>query len=497
VKEVQQNNNIIPDSWLKYILFYAISLLFILINAYLVVKKDTLLGIGIPILFAILLTAIYSYDKLIWITVLFAPLSVPLQSLIYGLPLDMHLPTEPLIFGILILFFISMAQGKRIGKDIIRHPISIAIYFYLAWLLLTTITSSMPLVSIKFLLSQTWFIVVYFFILAYIFKKQQNIEKFLWLFFLPMVPVMLYTISRHLSYGLHDNQAAHWIMYPFYKDHTSYGAGIAMCIPFLLGFLFAGWVKIKYKFWLLGLTAFFVIAEVLSFSRASWLSLFAAAGVWVIIKLKIKFRTIAIIFVSLLLIVLTFQHQILQRLERNSQDSSANLMEHFSSMSNISTDASNLERLNRWHCAILMFKEKPILGWGPGTYAMQYAPFQKASMRTIISTNSGDGGNAHSEYLGAMAESGVLGLLTFVALIVVVLTIAIRAYSATDDKRLKTFLLSAMLGLITYYTHGILNNFLDMDKISIPFWGFTAIIVAIDLHIKKQKQSNIVETTKK
>jgi hypothetical protein len=31
-------------------------------------------------------------------------------------------------------------------------------------------------------------------------------------------------------------------------------------------------------------------------------------------------------------------------------------------------------------------------------------------------------------------------------------------------------------------THGFLNNFLDTDKLSVPFWGFTAIIVALDVY---------------
>ncbi|HNZ72286.1 MAG TPA: O-antigen ligase family protein [Prolixibacteraceae bacterium] len=493
MKEVQQNNNIIPDSWLKYILFYAISLLFIFINAYLVVKKDTLFAVALPVLFAVLLTALYSYDKLIWIAILFAPLSVPLKAITSGLPIDMHLPTEPLIFGTLLLFILSIAQGKRIGTNLTRHPVSIVLYFYLGWMLLTSITSTLPMVSFKYLLSRTWFIVVFFFILAYLFEKEKNIEKFLWMFLIPLVPVMLFTIGRHLSYGLHDNQAAHWVMYPFFKDHTSYGAVLAMCLPFLIGFSFSGWIKQKYKIWIWGLTGFYILAELLSYSRAAWLSLMAAGGVWVVMKLKIKFKTIAITFVSLLLIVFAFQDQILQRLERNSQDSSANLTEHLTSMTNISTDASNLERLNRWHCAIKMFNEKPFFGWGPGTYAMNYAPFQKASMRTIISTNSGDGGNAHSEYLGSMAESGFIGTLSFIAIIIVVLATGINAYSKTSDKRLKMLLISSILSLITYYTHGILNNFLDMDKVSIPFWGFTAIIVAIDLQIKRQKNTRLEE----
>jgi hypothetical protein len=42
--------------------------------------------------------------------------------------------------------------------------------------------------------------------------------------------------------------------------------------------------------------------------------------------------------------------------------------------------------------------------------------------------------------------------------------------------------LALLLGLTTYYLHGLLNNFLDTDKASALFWGFTAAIVAIDIY---------------
>jgi O-antigen ligase len=177
------------------------------------------------------------------------------------------------------------------------------------------------------------------------------------------------------------------------------------------------------------------------------------------------------------------------QLEQNSTDSSANLTEHISSMTNISTDASNLERINRWQSAIAMFKEKPLFGWGPGTYAMNYAPFQLTGQRTIISTNAGDGGNAHSEYLGALSESGMPGMISFMLIIIVVLYTAINAYTRTSNKKLKTLLLASITALVTYYTHSFLNNFLDTDKVAIPFWGFTAIIVAIDIYTKQENHT--------
>ena len=43
---------------------------------------------------------------------------------------------------------------------------------------------------------------------------------------------------------------------------------------------------------------------------------------------------------------------------------------------------SNLERINRWQSAFRLFKERPILGWGPGAYQFVYAPYQKAKEKT-------------------------------------------------------------------------------------------------------------------
>ena len=49
--------------------------------------------------------------------------------------------------------------------------------------------------------------------------------------------------------------------------------------------------------------------------------------------------------------------------------------------------------------------------------------------------------------------------------------------------------LSIYLGLLTYFIHGVLNNYLDTDKASAPFWGFLAILVALDLSLRKTESS--------
>ncbi len=467
---------------IKISLFYLISISFILLNIWFVVKKDMMVVNALPFVLAIVLVVIFSFDKIIYLIVFFTPLSIPLRQIMPGLGFDMYLPTEPLLFGLLILFLFKILHERNFDRKILLHPVSLAIYLNLFWILLTTLTSTMPVVSIKFLLSRIWFIVGLYLLTAKLFSNGKNLEKYVWLYVISLGVVVLYSTFRHLGYGLWNKQAAHFVVNPFYNDHTSYGAVLAMYLPFLVMFSFNAFFKRKLKLISLGVLGIIFLGFILSYSRAAWLSIIVALGVWGIIKLKIRFKPILITIVSVITLFLLFQTQIVMKLEQNSEQSSANFMKHISSMSNITTDASNLERINRWSCAIRMFADKPIFGYGPGTYMFKYAPYQLKSDRTIISTNAGDRGNAHSEYLGPLAESGVLGLLSFLLIIGVVIYTAVNTYTRLKDARLKSFVLAALISLITYYIHGFLNNFLDTDKLSVPFWGFTAMIVAIDIY---------------
>ncbi len=149
-------------------------------------------------------------------------------------------------------------------------------------------------------------------------------------------------------------------------------------------------------------------------------------------------------------------------LERNRQDSSTDFIEHVQSIYNISSDASNLERINRWQAGIRMFQDRPWMGgWGgPGTYQFLYAPFQRSKEKTIISTNLGDMGNAHSEYIGPLAEQGGLpGLLTISFVVVIGVYTALKVRKRSNNPEVRMISLVVIISLVTYFTHGFLNNF--------------------------------------
>ena len=132
--------------------------------------------------------------------------------------------------------------------------------------------------------------------------------------------------------------------------------------------------------------------------------------------------------------------------------------------------------------------QKPLFGWGPGTYQFKYASYQISTEKTSISTNSGERGNAHSEYIGPLAETGVPGLLSFLGIIVAALLTAAKLIYHSKNKKTRVFAMTLMLGLITYFVHGTLNNFLDTDKASVPFWGFMAMLVMMDVNERNKEE---------
>jgi hypothetical protein len=58
----------------------------------------------------------------------------------------------------------------------------------------------------------------------------------------------------------------------------------------------------------------------------------------------------------------------------------------------------------------------------------------------------------------------------------------IRVYNTSKRRSVRIFSLAVLVGLVSYYLHGMLNNFLDTDKISVLFWGFTGMLVAMDIY---------------
>lgn len=465
-------------------------LLFIGLLGYGMWVDESLISL-LPFVFLVMFVAVF-YTEHTFFFILFAtPLSINIEEYTNGFGL--FLPTEPLLFGTMILLLLQHFKYEVFPSYLKKSPIIWAVSFYLLWMLVASITSEYPVVSLKYLLAKLWFIVPILLYGSAIFIQPKKIHWFLWLFITAMIVVILYTLAVHVQYRFGEKES-HWVMWPFFKDHTIYGALVALVVPLIFAFYKVQKNAPILRFILFGFLVVSLIGLYFSYTRAAWLSVVLGLVVWFLVKYRIKFSFLLTIGIVGGIYIWSSWVSIQQDLSRNKNEhTTEDFGKRLQSATNVTTDASNLERINRWTCAIDMFNERPLFGFGPGTYAFEYARFQRPENKTIISTNFGNLGNAHSEFLGALSEMGLIGMLSFIAIVIAVFYEGITLYHSwpASDKTTRTILIGFIVALSTYFIHGLLNNFLDTDKAAVPVWTMCAIFIALKEKLRRTKTSKI------
>lgn len=469
--------------------FYLITGCFALIVAYSLIKGMMFMA-GLPVFFLMCLLMVFRLDLIAFFSVIITPFSINLAHTSVGI--GVSLPSEPLMFGLFLLFWLKVFEQGGLDRKLLYHPVTLVILLHMGWYLITTITSTMPLVSIKSTLARYCYISVYYFMFIYLFRKKENIRAFLWAYLIPLVLVIVYTIIVHAAGGFTED-VAHTAMVPFYNDHTAYAAVVSFFIPLLFAFSFDTSYSKRSRSISVLLLLLLIAAIVLSYTRAAWIGLVAAFICYLAFILRLKSVLIYGGFMMLIVLAFLFRTQITMQLEGNEEVSSDDYASHVQSIGNISSDDSNIERLNRWACALRMFADHPVLGVGPGTYMFKYGAYQKFSERSGISTNFAEGGGSHSEYLGPLSEQGFMGPIIVIALIVAVAQTSANYMRRTKNQSNKYLARAVLLGLVTYWVHGVLNYFLDTEKASVPYWGFIGILVALQLN-DETESSPVIST---
>lgn len=432
---------------------------------------------------------------LVWFFMMYRDESLALMALATPFAVDyalignmsLSMPVEPMMIVFTVVFLFQELLMRSYDKRVLRHPVSILIMLSLVWMVFTSVVSLKPVESFKYTAVRLWFVIPFFYATAQSFQKVRHIRLFYWAYALSLsVVVVITTVKTMQRFG--ELQMLHHVMQPFYNDHTAYGCIIALMLPLAAYFALEPRTRLWKRIVAVSLTVLLLVGLGLSYCRAAWISVVGAIAVYLLVRLGVRMRWLVISAALLLGLFFAFQDDIMYELGKNKQDSSFTLADQVKSISNISTDASNLERLNRWSAAFRMWKDQPLTGIGPGAYQFIYGPYQRSDMMTIISTNDGDMGNAHSEYIGPLTEQGVPGALLMLAIFVATFVTGERVYRTAVDRRKGHLALVLAVSLFTYYVHGIMNNFLDTDKLSVPFWAFTAAIVAIDIVTEKKPQ---------
>jgi O-antigen ligase len=415
---------------------------------------------GAGLVLALLLTDV----RRLWLTAIFlTPFSLNLEDYVEGAAIV--LPTD---FFALVLCGVALLKPDFL-QSTRQNPTAFAVFVYMAWLFLCVFFSSRPVVSLKFCLSYSWHLIAFLFFSARFFSEKKNIEKALGWLTAAACTVAVYTLIRHGRTGFSFGHS-YGVMQPFYKEHTAYAASLAAVWGYAVVFAFH-----RRNVYYAIAAALLTVAVVFSYTRGAWLGMTAWMALWAGLWMWRKRRR-ALILLAAVFALAAFAVSQFSADKSQKDDTRKSLADRFVSTFNTGTDVSNRERFNRWVAAVHMAAERPWFGFGPGAYAMEYAPYQQAAFRTKISTNQGDVGSAHNEWLLALSESGIIGMILLSVLFGVPYLAALRAVLQNRDR---VFHLAALAAMTTFYVHAGVNNFLDQDKVSVPVFLSWALVIAL------------------
>jgi O-antigen ligase len=273
----------------------------------------------------------------------------------------------------------------------------------------------------------------------------------------------LYGAARIISLGagLH---AAYGAARPFFPEHGTYSAFLAMLLPLalLLAVERRGPGRWGYALVLLSLA----LGIVFSFTRAAWLSVAVVLPLTVLIwsRRRRSARPFLVSVIALSLAVAVVSGVGARR----------SLTRHAESITDTAS-VSNLERLNRWIAALNMAENRPWMGVGYGAYPVEYPRYRR---KLIVTEESTRNMGAHSEPLRLLSETGVIGLGAALWLLLAAARVGLRTVRDGDPGS-RLLALGILAGLGTYAVHGLFNSYLAADKVAVPFWTGLGVLAAL------------------
>lgn len=199
----------------------------------------------------------------------------------------------------------------------------------------------------------------------------------------------------------------------------------------------------------------------LTFSRSGWVGFLAAALVFLILYPRFLKIGILLFLVVPLLVVLLPQKEVAGLAKRTTPE----------------MDASTQARLGAYKTAWAMFSDYPVLGVGLGSFNQRFLEYKVPEARFPKNYIRGSemGMEAHSTYLQLLAETGVIGLLAFIALNVSVahrILVLLRRHRVGLMRGLSVGLAAAFAGLVV-------QNGLNSQEYIKAFWVGIALISGI------------------
>lgn len=396
-----------------------------------------------------------------------------------GMGISTELFSEQVMWLICVLgVLLFLIQGARWDYKYLVHPITLFLLLHLIWTGFTALTSEIPAISMKFLLSKLWFTLALFAGGLFFFRQKSMWKTFFWCTYLSLMVIIAIIMVKHAQAGF-TFESISQVVSPMFSTHVQYATALVLFLPFIL--IATRWYETYSFLWwcvILGIMVF-PAAIVLSYTRAAIIVMVIYPIIYLIFRWKIARWAVIASFIGAVIVVGYFLHD-KTYLKYAPNYETTTTYEQFGRLINATfegEDMSTMERVYRWVAGYNMFQENPILGYGPGTFPEIYKKYTVNMFSTYVSANK-SGSGIHSYYFMVLVEQGILGLLIFLSLIYLIIVRGEKVYHRVKDKFSKEILIGFLVSFVGLMILILINDMLEVDKMAAYFfWTMVAVIL--------------------
>jgi O-antigen ligase len=459
--------------------FFIVCVIFILAGIFF----DQYWVFGVPLVLA---GALLLFSHIHWsyyLYFLLMPVSVELE-LPGGLATDF--PTEPFMWfltGAGSLLFLIKSDKSDYRK--FQNPITYFLLLHLIWIALSLFFTTDKVISGKWFLAKLWYVIPFYFGTFYFISDNDKFRRILLFTFWPLMVVVIWILFRHYGYAF-SFDSSNTVVYPIFRNHVNYASTLVLFLPFVWYLMVSSSVRLEK--WIYSCAIIILITAVyFSYTRIAILCLPVGVAAYFIVRWKWVKWAITTSVLGLFIIItffvrgnrfVNFAPDFEKTITHTDFD---NLIDATYKLEDIST----MERVYRWVAGAQMLKEKPLFGFGPATFYINYQDYTVRIFKTYVSDNP-DHSGIHSYYLMTAVEQGIIGFIILTAFILVVLLTGEYVYNHASEAMTKNKIMACIISIIIILVINLINDTLEVDKIG-PFFFMS--VAVIGMEFSKHRES--------
>ena len=356
-------------------------------------------------------------------------------------------------------WFLRMAINKELGL-FPSTPLTKPIFWYFAVCILATLFGYLfgrvkTMAGIFFVLKYFEYFIIYFIAINHL-KEKKQIKRFVFTLLLVCFIVCLIAIYQIPSGAR--------VSAPFEGETgepNTLGGYLVFMLSISLGLILNYGSKMK-KIALAVLIVFILVSLAATLSRGSWLALVPMIFTLIYLskkKLIIIIPLIIIVIMSPVIITKNVKDRALHTVSQRREEGQLKI-------GGTRIDTSTSARLESFRIILTAdFIKHPFFGHGITGYSF-----------------------VDGQYPKVLADTGLIGLFTFIFLLYVTYKNTLIAYRKTEDPFFSGLSLGYLAGFIGLLVHAIGANTFIIVRIMEPFWFLTAIVIMIPAIEAKERQ---------